>query len=629
MRFDRYFTRKTPDPYEGVPFRSIVAENGLEMTVPASWGEAATTLLVENVLGQTLFPALRAPVEEKGVPLWLCPKAAEGRGGPEIFETDIRQVIDRLCGFWTYRGWKAGHFEGDAENARIFYDEIRHVLLHQMASPVLFDWAHGGFSWAYGVGAPDPASLPIAKVEAFDITASDALSRLSRKARGLFDDMARKAGRRLLLGHLDAVMTAVATTDYAARVAQARNAGVPEGALADAVLYARQGYKNFPVFDEDDQAATDFHARVRIQDSFMGAVAAKTAFECMDPATGRVQGTIDAGGLWQNLAGAVWSCGGLDLRFSSDRDIFAPGGDVYVPSCWINLAAFLPARAGSPFALEAFSRACRLLTAALDGLAPAGAFRPLGLGFAGLDLVIERQGLAYDSEQARAMAAGLAALMSGTAMKTSAELAQKAGSFSGYDHRRETFLSLLCRQRGYVKGIGGDAIKKIPVLRAEYCPDLALVGAAEVLWDAVVLQAEKSGLRNACVCVLSSDAAVDILLETQSGNVLQPEAKILMQAAVMPFFGDSRNETIALPRDISVESVADLMQLAWSRGLVNLSLYREGSEMQYPLSLLEMEEKSKAPPVPQKELVVLSEPPLAAGKKLLKKKKVNDGRTSA
>ena len=71
------------------------------------------------------------------------------------------------------------------------------------------------------------------------------------------------------------------------------------------------------------------------------------------------------------------------------------------------------------------------------------------------------------------------------------------------------------------------------------------------------------------------------------------------------------------------------MQLAWSRGLVNLSLYREGSEMQYPLSLLEMEEKSKAPPVPQKELVVLSEPPLAAGKKLLKKKKVNDGRTSA
>ena len=613
MRFDRYFTRRTPDPYEGVPFRSLVAETGLEMIVPAAWDEAAAGLLVEKVLGQTLFPVVRVAVAEKGVPLWLCPKAAESRNGPEIFEIDIRQVIDRLAGFWTYRSWKVGSFEGDEENARVFYDEIRHILLHQMASPPLIDWMHAGFSWAYGVGAPDPAALPVRPVENFDMTAPDALLRISRKSRDIFKNMALAAGRRLLLSHLDAVIESYSTPDFASKVERARNADVPEGALGDALLYARQGYKKFPAFDEDDQQEENvIRSRVRITDSFMGEVLLGA----------------DAGGRWQNLAGAIWSGGGPEMRFSSDRDIFAPADDVYVPSCSVSLVAFLPPREGSPFMLEAYARTCRLLTVALDGLALAGhgrsLGRPLALGFSGLSKFLELRGLAYDSEQAKAMATGLAAILSGSAWKASVELAGTAGVFSGFEQQSETFLSLLCRQRGLVKGIGGDAVKKIPVLRAEYCPDLALVGSAETLWDGVVSLAEKAGVHNSCVTAFASDNEIDTLLGTLSGNPLRPEAEILMRAAIQPFLGGFYGGTVVLPRDISVEEIAGLMQLAWSHGLVNLSLYREGSEMQYPLSLLEMEERAKAPPV-QKELIVLSEPPNISVKKPIKKKKVSDG----
>ncbi len=635
MRFDRYFTRLATDPYEGAPMRSHISDTGLEMTVPAAWDEAAAQLAAEKILGQALFPVMRVPVPENGVPLWLCPKAAESRNGPEIFETDIRQAIDRLGGFWTYRAWKAGHFSGDEESARVFYDEIRHVLLYQLASPALADWAQAGFSWAYGVGAPDPAALRPVRPECFDITAPDALSRIGRKTRRIFDALSRRAGRRLLLEHLDSVMAAYGTQEFSVRAERARQAGVPEGALGDALLYARQGYAAFPLFDEDDAAEAEQEpaAQVRVPDGFMGAVTAGQSYRAyrarrMDqgpPVAEEGADVIDAPALFQNMAGAIWSSGGLSLRFSSDRDAFVPDDGVYIPSCLISLPAFLPARAGSPFALEAFARTCRLLTVALDGLAPAASARPVALGFSGLDMFLQRSGLAYDGAAGRTMAAGLAALMSAAAWKASADMAFVSGVFQDFGHERETFLSLLRRQRGHAKGIGGDAVKKIQVLNAALCLDAALMGAAETLWDAAVLQAEKSGLRNSCVTALAQeDADVATLLGTLSPDVLRPEAEIRMRAAVQPFIWGVYGGVVSLPRDCAVTEVAALARLGWELGLMQLSLYREGSSMQYPLSLLEMDDRVRAAPA-VKELVVLSEPPLEAGKKSVKRKKVSDG----
>src|SRR6201996_3064106 len=65
------------------------------------------------------------------------------------------------------------------------------------------------------------------------------------------------------------------------------------------------------------------------------------------------------------------------------------------------------------------------------------AFRQLGIGYANLGALLMASGHAYDSEGGRALAAGITALMTGTAYKRSAELAGVVGPYEGYARNAE------------------------------------------------------------------------------------------------------------------------------------------------------------------------------------------------
>lgn len=94
------------------------------------------------------------------------------------------------------------------------------------------------------------------------------------------------------------------------------------------------------------------------------------------------------------------------------------------PSFVLNLAAFHAPETG--FDIPAFLDAIALAVTALSLAAP-GAVR-VRVGFADLDALIAALGLAYDSESARAVGAGLAALLRLGAEATSARLAGSLGS---------------------------------------------------------------------------------------------------------------------------------------------------------------------------------------------------------
>ena len=68
--------------------------------------------------------------------------------------------------------------------------------------------------------------------------------------------------------------------------------------------------------------------------------------------------------------------------------------------------------------------------------ANAKAFRQLGLGYANLGALLMARGLPYDSDEGRAYAAAITALMTGRAYRKSAEIAQRMGSFAGYRPER-------------------------------------------------------------------------------------------------------------------------------------------------------------------------------------------------
>src|SRR5687768_2932806 len=69
--------------------------------------------------------------------------------------------------------------------------------------------------------------------------------------------------------------------------------------------------------------------------------------------------------------------------------------------------------------------------------------RQLGIGYANLGALLMAMGLAYDTEQGRAWAAAITALLTGHAYATSAKTAARMGPFAGYAENEEHMLNVL------------------------------------------------------------------------------------------------------------------------------------------------------------------------------------------
>src|ERR1043166_6385084 len=66
----------------------------------------------------------------------------------------------------------------------------------------------------------------------------------------------------------------------------------------------------------------------------------------------------------------------------------------------------------------------------------ARAFRQLGLGYANLGARLMSNGMPYDSDEGRAVAAAITALMTGRAYRKSAEIAAAVGPYDEYEKNR-------------------------------------------------------------------------------------------------------------------------------------------------------------------------------------------------
>ena len=146
MRWTRFYTQAGQDFCAEARFRTVVNENQQTYTVPQHWNQAALDILQEKVFYPEVLPAMLRRIEEAGVPDWLWRSEADRSALDSLsaewrfhIEKDIRDVLHRIAGALTYQGWKGKLFASE-DDARIFYDELRYVLLHQIAAPELKQW---------------------------------------------------------------------------------------------------------------------------------------------------------------------------------------------------------------------------------------------------------------------------------------------------------------------------------------------------------------------------------------------------------------------------------------------------------------------------------------------------------
>jgi ribonucleoside-diphosphate reductase alpha chain len=85
-------------------------------------------------------------------------------------------------------------------------------------------------------------------------------------------------------------------------------------------------------------------------------------------------------------------------------------------------------------------------------------FRQLGIGYANLGALLMAQGLAYDSDEGRAWAGAITAMMTGQAYATSARTAGRMGPFAGYARNKDPMLEVLGMHRSEVDGIDSTLV---------------------------------------------------------------------------------------------------------------------------------------------------------------------------
>jgi ribonucleoside-diphosphate reductase alpha chain len=278
-------------------------------------------------------------------------------------------------------------------------------------------------------------------------------------------------------------------------------------------------------------------------------------------------------------------------------------------------------------------------------------FRAIGLGYSNLGSLIMSLGLPYDSDEARGLCSVLTALLTGAGYRTSAELAEVAGTFPAYRENRSAMLNVI--------DMHWEAVNKI-----NNCPNY-LKKQAQQLWDEVSNNGRRNGFRNAQATVLAPTGTISFMMDCDttgiepdialvkfkslagggtlkivnntvplalktlgysdediaaivghiqekgtiyeapglleehlpvfdcafqmpgSGRCIPWDAHVRMMAAAQPFISGAISKTVNMPNSATVQDIADAYMLGWELGLKALAVYRDGSKGAQPLNTSE------------------------------------------
>jgi ribonucleoside-diphosphate reductase alpha chain len=147
-------------------------------------------------------------------------------------------------------------------------------------------------------------------------------------------------------------------------------------------------------------------------------------------------------------------------------------------------------------------------------------FRTLGLGFANLGALVMSYGHGYDSDEARALAGSITAIMTGESYLQSARMASAMGPFSGYRDSKAT---------GFNHPIAADnvdSMQEVIRLHRQYCDRIEnsiefgfLKEEAKEVWNSAIRTGAKNGYRNAQVTVLAPTGTIGFLMDCDTTGI--------------------------------------------------------------------------------------------------------------
>jgi ribonucleoside-diphosphate reductase alpha chain len=300
---------------------------------------------------------------------------------------------------------------------------------------------------------------------------------------------------------------------------------------------------------------------VRVTDEFMKAVETDGQWTTHAIRDGAAVDTLSARDIFRRMADAAWICGDPGIQYdttindwhtsaNTDR-IYASNpcseymflNDTACNLASLNLMKFVD-DAGE-FQVEDYRYAARVTLTAQEILVDNASyptprieenshkFRPLGLGYANLGALLMSRGLAYDSQDGRAFAAALTAIMHGEAYRQSSVIARDhGGPFLEYDVNREPFLRVIGKHRDAAYQLDESAV-----------PQDVLAAARQVFDEALEL-GEQNGYRNAQVTVLAPTGTIAFMMDCDTTGIEPDIALIKYKKLVGEGFLKIVNQTV-------------------------------------------------------------------------------------
>jgi ribonucleoside-diphosphate reductase alpha chain len=542
LEFSRYFTLPGVDPFDEVEWeiRSAVIGNEKgkvvfeqrDVEIPKFWSQQATNIVVS--------------------------KYFRGQLGTAERERSVKQLIGRVVD--TITGWaRAQHYFASEDALMAFSHELKHLLVYQKAafnSPV---WFNCGFE-----KAPQCSACFINSVQ----DTMDSILTLARTEGMLFkfgsgtgsNLSAIRSSAELLAGGGTASGPVSFMKGYDAFAGVIKSGGKTRRAAKMVILNADHpdimDFINCKVEEEKKAWALidagydgsftgvaygsvffqNSNNSVRVTDDFMRAVLDDGDWQTKAVIDGRVMETYKARDLMKGIAEGTWVCGDPGMQFDTTVNdwhtcaetarinasnpcseyMFLDDSACNLSS--INLMKFV--KDDGELDVAAFKAACRTMITAQEIIVPNSSYptkaiernshdyRPLGLGYANLGALLMSRGLPYDSDEGRAYAAAITAVMTGEAYAQSARIARDhGGPFAGYEKNRESMLRVMGKHR--------DAVAEI---NARHVPADLFAGAKQA-WDEAVELGEDFGYRNAQATVLAPTGTIGFMMDCDTTGV--------------------------------------------------------------------------------------------------------------
>jgi ribonucleoside-diphosphate reductase alpha chain len=676
----RYFTIPGRDPFEELEWelrdafiagkdKPTFEQKGVEF--PKFWSQTAT-----NIVAQKYF---------------------RGRMSSPERESSVKQMIGRVVD--TIAGWgREGGYFATEEEAETFEAELKFILVNQLAafnSPVWFN-----------VGFEEKPQCSACFILSIDDSMESILDWIRREGvifRG-------GSGSGVNLSHLRSSKEQLSKGGYASGpVSFMRGADSSAGTIKSggktrraakmvvldvdhpdieefvwckareeqkARVLEQAGYDMS--LDSPDWASIQYqnaNNSVRITDAFVEAVEAGGEWNLTARTDGSVVETVDAKKLMRDIAEAAWQSADPGVQYdttinkwhtlpntsrinaSNPCSEYMSIDDSACNLASLNLMKFR--REDGELDVEAVEHAVDTVFLAQEiavGYSSyptpeiernAKAYRQLGLGYANLGALLMSRGLPYDSDEGRAYAAAITALMTGRAYRKSAEIAARMGPFAGHQPNAAPMLGVMSMHRASVGNI--EHTESVPA---------DLLGACRKAWDDVLDLGEVHGYRNAQATVLAPTGTISFMMDCDTTGV-EPDFSLVkskklvgggeitivnktvpmaldklgyapdevkeieafiderntivgapyvksehypvfdcaigdraihytghvkMMGAVQPFISGAISKTVNLPETATVDEVAQLYVESWKLGVKAIAIYRDNCKVAQPLS---------------------------------------------